>query len=145
MDKNGVVTALSGGTAVITAKAGTAEAAAEVTVKGTPAVKPGGDDTPGGSDGGDSGNGKKPGTDGSSTYRSSRKDVKTGDDSSPLMLLALMTAAGSCIMINIYRRKKSEDNDRKRWFGDEPSFLRKLFQKGFQPGEKFSGKGMTPR
>ena len=58
MDKNGVVTALSGGTAVITAKAGTAEAAAEVTVKGTPAVKPGGDDTPGGSDGGDSGNGK---------------------------------------------------------------------------------------
>lgn len=108
VDKNGVVTALSGGTAVITAKAGTAEAAAEVTVKGTPAVKPGGDDTPGGSAGGDSGNGKKPGTDGSSTYRSSRKDVKTGDDSSPLMLLALMTAAGSCIMINIYRRKKSE-------------------------------------
>ncbi|MCH1982409.1 chitobiase/beta-hexosaminidase C-terminal domain-containing protein [Ruminococcus sp. OA3] len=108
VDKDGVVTALSGGTAVITAKAGTVQATAEITVKGTPAVKPGGDDTPGGNGGDDSGTGKKPGTTGNSAYRSGRKDVKTGDDKSPMRSLALMTAAGSCIVISIYRRKKSE-------------------------------------
>lgn len=41
VDKDGVVTAISGGKATITAKAGIATATAEVTVKGTPAVNPG--------------------------------------------------------------------------------------------------------
>lgn len=43
VDENGLVTAISGGKAVITAKAGTAVATAEVTVKGAPAVNPGSD------------------------------------------------------------------------------------------------------
>ena len=42
VDKDGNVTAISGGTAVITAKAGSAEAQCEVTVKGSEAVNPGG-------------------------------------------------------------------------------------------------------
>ena len=41
VDAGGNVTALSGGKATITAKAGTAVATAEVTVKGTPAINPG--------------------------------------------------------------------------------------------------------
>ncbi|MDO4288710.1 MAG: Ig-like domain-containing protein, partial [Eubacterium sp.] len=41
VDDKGVVTALSGGTATITAKAGTATAVATVVVKGGPAVNPG--------------------------------------------------------------------------------------------------------
>ena len=41
VDKDGNVTAISGGTAVITAKAGSAEAQCEATVKGSEAVNPG--------------------------------------------------------------------------------------------------------
>lgn len=41
VDAGGNVTAISGGKATITAKAGTAVATAEVTVKGTPAINPG--------------------------------------------------------------------------------------------------------
>ena len=43
VDADGNVTALSGGKATITAKAGTAVATAEVTVKGAPAINPGAD------------------------------------------------------------------------------------------------------
>ena len=43
VDADGNVTAISGGKATITAKAGTAVATAEVTVKGTPAINPGAD------------------------------------------------------------------------------------------------------
>ncbi|MEG2897591.1 MAG: FN3 associated domain-containing protein [Eubacterium sp.] len=42
VDENGKVTAISGGEATITAKAGTAQATATVTVKGSKAVNPGG-------------------------------------------------------------------------------------------------------
>ncbi|MCU6761522.1 Neutral metalloprotease precursor [uncultured Roseburia sp.] len=45
VDENGVVTALSGGSAVITAKAGTAKDTAVITVEGAKAVYPGADQT----------------------------------------------------------------------------------------------------
>lgn len=53
VDSNGNVTAVSGGNAVITAKAGTAEAQTVVTVKGDPAVNPGSSDGNGSSKTGD--------------------------------------------------------------------------------------------
>ena len=99
VDKAGVVTAISSGTAVITAKAGTAEAETEVTVKGTPAVTPGGGDTPKNDDGNGSVN---------RTSTSSRKDVKTGDQSSFLFYLVLTAVSGCGVFITICRRKREK-------------------------------------
>ena len=90
VDENGTVTAVSGGTAVITAKAGTAEATSRITVEGSAAVNPGADR------GESTGNGQKDGG-----------NLDTGDNSPILpVLLAVLISAGTAVGCLIGRKKR---------------------------------------
>lgn len=91
VDKNGKVTAISGGTAVITAKAGTAEATSLVTVEESEAVNPGADKGSG-----------------SGTAQKDSDSIDTGDSDRfmPVILAVLISAgaAGACL-VSRKRRK----------------------------------------
>ena len=90
VDENGTVTAISGGTAVITAKAGTAEATSVITVEGNKAVNPGADK------GQNTGNILK-----------SNGTIHTGDSSHILpVLLVLLISAGTAAGCLIWRKKR---------------------------------------
>lgn len=85
VDENGTVTAISGGTAVITAKAGTAEATSAITVEGSSAVNPGADK------GQSTGNGRDDG---------GKLDTGDSEQILPIVLVMLVSAgmAAGCLI-----------------------------------------------
>ena len=90
VDKNGKVTAISGGTAVITAKAGTAKATSVITVEGSEAVNPGADKGSG-----------------SGTAQKDNDSIDTGDSGQLMpVILAVVISAGAAAACLISRKKR---------------------------------------